>query len=380
MRADHHADFGPFEGRVWLNCAHQGALPRAAADEAREAIAWKERPFELTSERFVGVPARLRAALGRLLGVPSEEVILGNSASYGLHLLANGLPWRDGDEVLLVRGDFPSVLLPWLALERRDVRARFVAPARNLPDPDELAVALTPRTRVFCTTWVHSLSGVACDLAALGAICRANGTLLVVNASQGLGARPWDASFPVDAVLGVGFKWLCGPYGTGFVRVRPEVLRTLTPAQDYWLARMTAADLGKDDLDLRRPEGPPTARSFDVFGTANFLNFKPWAAAIEYLLAAGIENVAAHDQALVQRLIDGLDRSRFDVLSPPEPPRRSTLVFVTHKDGERNCALHAHLHKAGIDVAYRRGSLRFAPHLYNTARDIDRALAVLHSA
>jgi selenocysteine lyase/cysteine desulfurase len=61
----------------------------------------------------------LRRALGRLLGVPAEEVILGNSASYGLHLLANGLPWRDGDEILLVRGDFPSVLLPWLTLESR---------------------------------------------------------------------------------------------------------------------------------------------------------------------------------------------------------------------------------------------------------------------
>src|SRR5579884_4196315 len=176
MRSDFQADFGPFGDRVWLNCAHQGPLPRVAVEEAHEAVAWKVRPYELTAERFAGVPARLRRALGRLLGVPTDEVILGNSASYGLHLLANGLPWREGDEVPLVRGDFPSVLLPWLGLEGRGVRARYVRPARHLPDPDELAAALTPRTRVFCCTWVHSFSGVACDLQALGAACRANGT------------------------------------------------------------------------------------------------------------------------------------------------------------------------------------------------------------
>jgi hypothetical protein len=119
MRTGYYADFGPFDGKVWLNCAHQGPLPRVAADEAREAVTWKVRPFELTAERFAGVPARLRRALGRLLGAPSDEIILGNSASYGLPLLAGSLPLREGDEVLLVHGDFPSVLLPWLVLERR---------------------------------------------------------------------------------------------------------------------------------------------------------------------------------------------------------------------------------------------------------------------
>jgi selenocysteine lyase/cysteine desulfurase len=373
------ADFGPFDGTVWLNCAHQGPLPRAAADEAREAVAWKVRPFELTAERFAGVPARLRRALGRLLGVPADEVVLGNSASYGLHLLANGLPWQEGDEVLLVRGDFPSVLLPWLALEGRGVRVRYVTPARHLPDPGELAAALTPRTRVFCTTWVHSFSGAACDLGALGEVCRANGTRFVVNASQALGARPFDPGVPVDAVLGVGFKWLCGPYGTGFLWMRPEVLRSLAVHQAYWLAQMTADDLGKGEAEVCRPTGPATARTFDVFGTANFFNFKPWAAAIEYLLGVGVERIAEYDQWLVQRFLDGLDPGRFNLLSPREPGRRSTLVMFSHQEPGRNPALHAHLRANRVEVAYRRGQLRLAPHLYNTVDDIDRALELLNA-
>ena len=91
--------FGDWGGRVWLNTAHQGALPLAAAQEARDAIGWKTHPFELTQERFNDVPGRLRDALGRLTGVAGEEIILANSASYGLNLIASAYPWQPGDEV-----------------------------------------------------------------------------------------------------------------------------------------------------------------------------------------------------------------------------------------------------------------------------------------
>jgi selenocysteine lyase/cysteine desulfurase len=374
-------DFGPFGDVAWLNCAHQGPLPRVAAEEAREAIAWKVRPHLLTAERFSGVPGRLRQALGRLLGVAAEEVVLGNSASYGLHLLANGFPWRAGDEVLLVRGDFPSAVLPWLALERRGVRVRQVRPRQYLLTPEELRASLTPATRLFCTSWVHSFSGWAADLEGLGRVCRMHGVTFVVNGAQAVGARPVNvAALPVDALVGVGFKWLCGPYGAGYCWLRPELLRSLEYNQAYWLAALTADDLGREDDVARLPTGPPTARTYDVFGTANFFNFKPWAASLEYLLAQGIERVAAHDQRLVSRLLAGLDRDKYDVLSPAAGPERSTLVFVSHKEPARNREVYDRLGESGVGVAFRRGRVRLAPHLYNTDADIDRALAALNGA
>jgi selenocysteine lyase/cysteine desulfurase len=381
MQRDFRDDFGPFDGKVWLNCAHQGPLPRVAAKEALEAVSWKVRPFELTTERFSDVPARLRRALGRLLATDAEEIILANSASYGLHLLANGMPWRLGDEVLLVRGDFPSDVLPWLGLEDQGVRIRYVDSAGPLPAPDELRASLTPRTRLFCTTWVHSFSGAVCDLEALAQSCRRNDTRFVVNASQALGARPLDvSSVPVDAVVGVGFKWLCGPYGTGFLWVRPDLLQSLRYNQRYWLTHMTADDLGRETHELARPRGPRTARSYDVFGTANFFNFKPLAACVEYLLDVSIKTIEEHDQSLVQYLIDGLDPTRFEIHSPIERERRSTLIFITHKDRTRNRSIADALKRQGIEIAFRRGELRFSPHLYNTIEDLDQALHVLNKA
>lgn len=60
--ADCTDDFGPFEGKTWINCSHQGALPRVAVEAAEEAIRWERAPYELTSERFREMPAKLRAA------------------------------------------------------------------------------------------------------------------------------------------------------------------------------------------------------------------------------------------------------------------------------------------------------------------------------
>src|SRR5512144_494216 len=101
-RLEARAPFGAFGGRVWLNCAHQAPLPNVARAEAEEAGAWKAMPWEMTTERFAGVPRRLKQAIGRLINAPAEEIILANSASYGLHLIANGLRWRSEDEVLVM--------------------------------------------------------------------------------------------------------------------------------------------------------------------------------------------------------------------------------------------------------------------------------------
>ena len=379
MKENYAEDFGPFEGAIWLNCAHQGALPRVAAAEAEEAIAWKRAPWNLTTERFSSVPQRLKQALGRLIGAPAEEIILGNSASYGLHLMANGMRWQAGDEVLLMHGDFPSDILPWLGLERRGVRVRLIRPKRAVLDPEELLGNITGSTKLLCLTLAHSFSGHAVDAEALGEICRVHGVAFVMNISQALGARRFSvASAPVDAVTSVGFKWLCGPYGTGFCWIRPELRESLEYNQAYWLSMQTADDLAKEPGApvLRSDLG---ARRYDVFGTANFFNFKPWTASIEYLLSQGLENIEEYDQRLVTRLIEGLDPGRYDLHSPHSGPSRSTLVFISHKRPERNNAIYEELRARKIFIARRAGKLRLSPHLYNTRQEIDEALSVLNS-
>jgi cysteine desulfurase/selenocysteine lyase len=369
-------DFGGFEGRAWLNCAHQGPLPRVAVAEAERALADKAAPHRLGDQAFTEVPGRLKAALGRLVGVPADQVILGNSTTYGLHLLVQGVDWRPGDEVLLVEGDFPATIVPWLPLADRGVRVRLLRPEDGALDAGRLEAELTPATRLFCTSWVFSFTGQAVDLAALGRVCRRAGVTFVVNGSQGVGAAPLDlAAVPVDALVSCGFKWLCGPYATGFCWLRPDLLASLTYRPAYWLSHLAQEDLGRQSaVRLRDDVG---AAAWDVFGTANFLNFRPWTASVEYLLGLGLDRVAARDQALVERFLRGLDPDRYRLVSPRQGPGRSTLVVLGHRRPERIQGLYEDLGAAGVDVALRRGRLRVSPHLYNTEADIDRALEVL---
>lgn len=369
-------DFGPFDGRIWLNTAHQGPLPREAIVAARLALEAKTRPHLLRDEDFFEVPRRLRAALGQLIRARPDDIILGNSTTYGLDLLANGMSWQAGDEVLLVHGDFPANVFPWLTLRSQGVSLRFMRTQLPGVDPQELARAISPRTRLFCTTWVNSFTGHAIDLNAVGQVCKDHQITFVLNASQGLGARVLEVGTSnVDAVTCCGFKWLCGPYATGFCWLTEALRESLVPRHAYWLTMQAGRPLDNMlDYSLRTDLG---ARAWDVFCTANFLNFVPWTAAIEYLLRIGPADVANYDEQLLNAILQDLDEDRFELISPRKDPPRSTLVVLRPRGTVDAGAWQLRLRDAGIEVASRQGNLRISPHLHNSLEDISMLLKAL---
>jgi cysteine desulfurase/selenocysteine lyase len=364
-------EFGPFDGRTWLNCAHQGPLPRPARIEAEAAVAAKVNPSNLDEESFFAVPARLRALAAQLIHASPNDVLLANSTTYTLNLVAQGLTWHDGDEVICVEGDFPATVLPWIALKDRGVRVTLLRAPEARVDTERLADAIGPRTRVVCLSWVFSFFGHAVDLDALGAVCRQRGVWLVVNASQAVGARTLDVqTTQVDSIACCGWKWLCGPYATGFGWLSEPLRAELHNPQPHWIRQKEASRVDpKIDYALAEDKA---ARQLDVFANANFFNFRPFAAALDHLLTVGPERIERHDQALVARLLDNLEGTNYEVLSPRDEPQRSTLVYLSHRDFGRNTGIHGALLDAGIEIALREGRLRVSPHLHNSAADIDR--------
>ncbi|QIB77795.1 aminotransferase class V-fold PLP-dependent enzyme [Haloferax volcanii] len=368
--ADWNADFGPFDGHTWLNCADQGPLPKRAVEAVDDAVTLKRAPHRVPEQAFREVPAGVKRALGTLINASPDEIILGNSFSYGLHLLIHGLEWNEGDEVILVEGDFPATILPWRLLESQGVQLRFVDAECSTPLTQQLAETATPRTRAVCTTWVDSFTGRRLDIDEIGTVCHEHDVLFVLNGSQGVGARPIDVSrTPVDVLISCGYKWLCGPYGTGFTWLTPEVLDALGPVNAYWLSMQAGTTLDEmQNLSLDTELG---ASGYDVFGTANFNNFMPWTAAVEYLTGIGIEQISAHGERLVGQLIEGAESSSFEVVTPEDPQRHANIVVLSHSSESVARETHRALADAGIHTALREGNIRVSPHVYNTHAEID---------
>jgi cysteine desulfurase/selenocysteine lyase len=364
-------EFGPFNGRVWLNTAHQAPIPKSAVDALNEALRMKIEPWRIADDDFLEVPRRLKAALARLLNASADDIILGNSTSYGINLLAYGMRWQPGDEALLLAGDFPASVFPWLGQRNKGVSVRFVELKGSGFDADQLKSALTSKTRVFCASWVHSFTGEVMDLESVAEVCRDNGTWCVINGSQGVGARALDLSKSgISAIASTGCKWLCGPYGTGFAWIHPRLREELEPIQTYWMPMMWSTGVSMRDYRMANDLG---AAAFDVFCAANFLNFMPWTAAVEYLCEQRVDAIEKHNDDLVEMLVKGLGKD-FDLISPAERENRSAIVVFSHREKSRNREICRVLYEDGIDIAVREGNLRASPHLFNGSDDIERLL------
>lgn len=250
----------------------------------------------------------------------------------------------------------------------------MLEPRDEVLTAEEVEGALSDRTRVVCLTWVHSFSGRVADLDRVGRVCRDRGAWLVVNGSQGVGALPIRVEeVPIDVLVSVGWKWLCGPYGTGVCWLRPELRDALRPPKLYWLSALTVEDLAAPSLDLGSVS-PPRTGGLDVFATASFLNHVPFAEALELLLGFGIEEIGGYVGGLVDRLVAGIDASRYRLVSSDDVRTPLVVVEPLHESAGE---VFDRLSGAGIHVAHRRGRIRVSPHLYTTTEEIDRLLGLL---
>jgi selenocysteine lyase/cysteine desulfurase len=370
-------DFGPFHDKTWINASSIGAMPRVALKAAEEAIKLNLQPYRLSEEVFVESPKNLKAALGKLIGAPEEEIILGNSATYGVHLWANGMPLQKGDEVLLVKGEFPASILSWLNLREHGIIVREIDPEGYVLDVRDVTQAITPATKILNATWVDSFTGYQFDAKAIGKACHEHDVLFLLNVTQGLGGQPFNVyKHPVDAITCTGYKWLCGPYGTGFAWMKRDLIDKLDYNQTYWLAMQGDRDMDKmRDYQIRTNLG---AVKYDVFGTANFFNFLPWTESIKYLHSQGLDNIKYHNAKLVDLFLTGLDSSKYNIHSPQEKDERTAIILISYREPERNKAIFKNLQEEKIFIAFREGLLRFSPHLYNTTDDIQKTLGILN--
>jgi selenocysteine lyase/cysteine desulfurase len=261
-------EFPIIEKCVYLNHAGVGPLPRRSAARMGMLAGW----VSASGDRFwlerQEEAERVRGLAARLLGAREvHEIAFVENTSSGLSLVAEGVDWKPGDNVVGADFEFPSNVYPWMSLASRGVEYRRAPERDGRIDPEELLALIDDRTRILALSSVEYASGFRSDLARLGAACRERGVLFVVDVIQSLGALAIDVERDlVDVAVASAHKWLLGPEGIGLLYVSDRVVETLRPARSGW--RSVRDIFAWKDLDLTWGEGAKRfeSGSLNVYG------------------------------------------------------------------------------------------------------------------
>jgi selenocysteine lyase/cysteine desulfurase len=260
--------------------------------------------------------------------------------------------------------------------EREGVKLTVVSPRNRFICADDFIAALTPKTRLVSASLVRFDDGVLLDAAKLAAACHAQGTLLLLDASQCCGAIPMDVTtLGADFIVSAGYKWLLSPYGTGFFWAKNELVAKMRPGPFYWMA-LDGADRFAS-LVFTDPKPAAGARRWDSAETASYFNLAGMDASLQFVLNLKPETVSAHNRKLIDLLYQRLPKDRCIPSSPLDSTQRGPYGCFAARTPEKTAALFESLQKGNVIVSLREGNIRVSPHVYNTERDIDRLIEVI---
>jgi selenocysteine lyase/cysteine desulfurase len=351
---------------VYFNHAAVGAMPRRVAQAIaahnenvrdRGAADWR---------RWYAAIEETRAKAARFIGASKEEVAFLPNTSWGLNLVAQSFPWKEGDNVVSNDMEFPSNAYPWLSLEKRGIACRQAKNRSGRVTLAEIAEVVDARTRVVAVSWVAFHNGFVSPLEEISRFCRERGILFVVDAIQGLGALPMDVhAAGVDVLAADAHKWLLGPEGCATFFVAESARDRVPPVFAGWWNILHAKGYLEYDLDFYK-----SARRYEP-GTLATANITGLAAAMDLLTEAGAETVRARILKVCEALKSGLTERGWRIATPD--PLRSGILSAAPPDADAR-VVSKQLEERGIITAPREGAVRFAPHFYNDEDEVKRIL------
>ena len=364
--------------RHWDFFNHAGAspLPRVVAAAMRRYVEETETTAYLTGNRYAELDV-IRAIAAKMINADADEVALLKNTAEGLSIVANTIDWRPGDRIVTAAGEYPANVYPWMEQQARRGAQLVIVPEvtaadgtmRQVPLEHILNEAAHPRTRVVTLSHVEFATGQRHDIATIGAFCRENGKIFVVDAIQSLGAMPVDVrAMRIDYLASGGQKWTLATEGAAIFYCRRELLDSTRPLLIGAVSVANYMNFDKYDYTLA-----PTGRKFES-GSYNIAGFKALRAAMELLDGLGADAVSRRIKHLTDRLIDGVRAKGYQVASPRDGQQWSGIVSFGSPahDHESIARMLRKEHKTELMV--RGGRLRFAPHFYNTEEQIDRLI------
>jgi len=350
---------------TYLNSATFGQLSTPTVEAITRHFAHRD---ELACSDFLGWfddADRVRAKLASLVNAALADIAFTPNASTGLGILMRGIEWQAGDEVLTLENEFPNnIYAPaWLA-------ARGVV-LREVP-ADRLLASVTPSTRLVALSAINYSTGLRAPLEALAPALRAKGVHFYVDATQMLGALPFDFSALQPDMLAVNcYKWMLAPNGIAFIAVHPDLRPKLDPLTIGWRSHHGWRNV--DNLHHGAPELTATAEKYEG-------GMLP--SSLIYGLEASVDLMLEITPAVIAQRVLTLAAQTRDALralgAEPLPYDDSPIVAARFPNHDAS-ALAKALKQQRVLVSARHGMLRVSTHFYNDESDIAALTTALSS-
>jgi len=367
------------ENIVHLNHAAVAPWPVVTRDAV---IAFANENTSIGSQNYglwMKTEQQLKQKMALLINANStDEIAILKNTSEGLSLIAQGLSFNAGDNIVVPAEEFPSNKVVWQALEAQGVDIRLVS-VQDATEPEQaLITAMDENTRLLSCSSVQFARGLMLDLNVIGKACKQNETLFCVDAIQSLGAMVFDAQACfADFVVADGHKWMCGPEGTALFFCRKQVQPLLQLRQFGWHMLKDAFDFShKNNNAPLADKIADNAQRFES-GSPNMMGIAALNASLALLLEIGIETierkVIENSDYLLKQLASLAD---INIISPTQAGRYAGIVTF-QKRGVDNEILYQHLQNNNVICAYRGDGIRFSPHFHTETQKMDRALEIV---
>ncbi len=368
--------FPPAERFVYLDAASVGLMHRGAAlaiNQWQQALA-DEGTIAFDEQAEVECLDNLNRAAASLLNTSPENIATASSETVLMTSLAWAVMPPGGSNIVATDLTHPSTVYPWMRVASfTGAKMRWARSENDYIDPDDLESLIDDDTSVVCLSHVEYGTGQTYNLARFARAAHRHGAICVVDVTQSAGQVPIDvAASGIDAAAASTYKWLCGPFGAGFMFVS-DSLQRLDPGIVGWRSH-------KDiwDFQAMRLEMPESAKRYE-FGTMAYGNVLGATQSMNYLLDRRIDKIHGHNAAIGGQLRKGLERMGAEVLSPKNPAECSATIAARFP-GKDSARLARELKASKVIASLRRDFIRFSPHLYNNSADIERGLAVIQAA
>jgi cysteine desulfurase / selenocysteine lyase len=363
-------EFPVMEELIFFDHARVAPLPERVRQVVTTFVDDATRFGTAHYETWIKGIEKSRNNFARLINAGTDEVAFVKNTSEGLAIVANGLDWKSGDNVVIPDIEFPANVYPWWNLKRLGVETRMVHAVEGRVLFDDLVEQVDARTKLISISSVECNSGFRSDLNRIGMFCKEKGILFCVDAIQSLGIIPMDVKRDhIDFLSADGHKWMLSVEGLGGFYISRDVLEKVYPVTVGWGNMVNAADFMDYEFAFK-----PNAQRFEE-GSLNTMSIHAFGAALDLLLETGVSNIEKRVLQLGDTILEQLTQRNLKIYSSTRPQERSgNIAFVMNQDISR---LYEWMMAHKVKLTVRDGLVRLSPHFYNSEEEIMKFFELL---